>query len=69
MLGLFQCDTIVKLVVFSSTSFKKCFLCSISVIKETAMFFTAGNVVSAFGELLCLKRNEMLEKHWMQLYQ
>lgn len=30
------------------------FLMFFSIIKETAMFFTAGNVVSAFGELFCL---------------
>ena len=36
-----------------------------SVIKETAMFFTAGKVVSAFGELFCLKKkNEMLDKRF-----
>lgn len=29
-------------------------LLSCSVVKETAMFFTAGNVVSAFGECLLL---------------
>ena len=39
-----------------------------SIIKETAMFFTAGNVVSAFGELFCLLKNyEMLDKRFSHI--